>query len=285
MPVSFEKLVEGKEYDRPHLAELWGYRGFQAISRGVVTPAKTKFIILFVTKEKQISSTQYEDYLDGSYLHWEGEAKHSSDDRVIKSVESGDETHLFYREKHHSPFIYKGVIELEQHNRMVDAPSQFIFTLAGIKKTEIEEESAMYNVTEYIEGDDTITATEKNAIIKSRIGQGVFRDSLLRLWGGCAVTGFRKPILLLASHIKPWRISTNKERLDPYNGLLLQPTIDRLFDTGLVSFDQKGGLIKSEEITTGDLIDLGIDPRSRLLQVPNATMQYLKYHRENEFKS
>jgi len=50
---NFDSLKIGQEYDRPYLAELWGYKGFQAISKGVVTPANTNTIILFVTKEKQ----------------------------------------------------------------------------------------------------------------------------------------------------------------------------------------------------------------------------------------
>lgn len=85
MPVSFEKIHIGKEYERPYLADIWGYKAFQAISRGVVTPAGSNYIILFVTKEKQEALTQYNDYLDGDLLHWEGEEKHSSDDRVINA--------------------------------------------------------------------------------------------------------------------------------------------------------------------------------------------------------
>lgn len=69
MPVSLEKLKIGQEYERPSLADIWGYKGFQAISRGVVTPSGTKYIILFVTKQKQEALTQYNDYLDGELLH------------------------------------------------------------------------------------------------------------------------------------------------------------------------------------------------------------------------
>jgi putative restriction endonuclease len=68
----------------------------QAISRGVVTPSGTKYIILFVTKQKQEAPTQYNDYLDGDLLHWEGEEKHSSDTRVIHAKSANDEIHLFY---------------------------------------------------------------------------------------------------------------------------------------------------------------------------------------------
>lgn len=72
MPVSLEKLKIGKEYDRSYLANIKGYKGFQAIYRGVVTPSGSNCIILFVTKEKQEALTQYNDYLDGGLMHWEG---------------------------------------------------------------------------------------------------------------------------------------------------------------------------------------------------------------------
>lgn len=67
------------------------------------------------------------------------------------------------------------------------------------------------------------------------------------VWGGrCAVTGVDVPPLLTASHIKPWRAATNPERLDPYNGLLLLPQYDRLFDRGLITFADDGRMQVSE---------------------------------------
>lgn len=281
MPVDFDKLVIGRSYERPYLARLWGYRGFQAISRGVVTPANTNLIILFVTEEKQQSLTQYNDRLDGPFLHWEGEAKHSSDTRVIRASAAGDEIHLFHRKMHHSPFTYMGQIVLEQHNRLKDVPSQFIFTLP--RQNEIRDEPGEWTSFGGIEWLD-VPETEKNAIVKSRKGQGVYRDGLLRLWGGCAVTGYKRPSLLLASHIKPWADSDNRERLDPYNGLLLQPTIDRLFDRGLISFDRKGKVIRASNITTDEMLWLGLDPKSELRMTPDSTMRYLDYHRKYKFE-
>jgi hypothetical protein len=58
-----EPLEIGKRYDRQVLARLWGLAGFEAISRGVYTPAGQKLIILFVTREKQDCLTQYRDFL------------------------------------------------------------------------------------------------------------------------------------------------------------------------------------------------------------------------------
>ena len=58
--------------------------------------------------------------------------------------------------------------------------------------------------------------TERDALIRSRIGQGRFRYDLLEMWEGrCCITGLDIDALLRASHIKPWRDSNNAERLDP----------------------------------------------------------------------
>jgi putative restriction endonuclease len=49
-----------------------------------------------------------------------------------------------------------------------------------------------------------------------------------------------------ASHIKPWCESTNEERLNGENGLLLTPSIDHLFDRGFISFEDNGELLISD---------------------------------------
>ncbi|OHE63513.1 MAG: hypothetical protein A2Y36_18185 [Treponema sp. GWA1_62_8] len=69
--------------------------------------------------------------------------------------------------------------------------------------------------------------TERSSVVASRVGQGRFRDESIRIWRTCCVSGFTKEQILIASHIKPWRVSDNRERLDVYNLLLLVPTYDR----------------------------------------------------------
>ena len=70
----------------------------------------------------------------------------------------------------------------------------------------------------------------------------------MRLWGGrCAVTGLDLPLLLRASHIKPWRDSDNRERLDPYNGLLLSPSYDAAFDWGSSPSLRTAGMVLSDD--------------------------------------
>lgn len=129
-----------------------------------------------------------------------------------------------------------------------------------------------------ISADRSVTDTTRAALIEARIGQGRFRKELIEKYEGrCAVTGLAVIGLLRASHIKPWAQSTNEERLDPENGLLLTPTLDALFDSGFISFRKDGTVFWLREIDHRDKAQLG--PVSNLLHTPTARQaQYLEYH-------
>lgn len=132
---------------------------------------------------------------------------------------------------------------------------------------------------------ETLPATTREAVIQSRIGQGHFRASLLEYWQGCSVTGCNKMELLRASHIKPWSKSSNEERLDKYNGLLLLPNLDACFDAGLISFDDEGKILISCELDAGVLRQLGITLEMKLLKIEQLHEIFLQYHRENIFRA
>lgn len=81
--------------------------------------------------------------------------------------------------------------------------------------------------------------TDKLTQILARIGQGAFRRNVARAWNmgeKCAVTQIDIPEMLIASHIRPWRVSAAAQRIDPANGLLLAAHVDKLFDRDLLSF-------------------------------------------------
>lgn len=84
--------------------------------------------------------------------------------------------------------------------------------------------------------------TEVERLIIQRIGQDVFRASLLDYWqSSCPLTGITDPALLRASHIVPWaECDSDAERLNVHNGLLLSALWDAAFDQGLVTFDDQG---------------------------------------------
>ena len=134
---------------------------------------------------------------------------------------------------------------------------------------------------ESILADGEASDTEKASFLKTRIGQGNFRQKLIALWGGCAVTGYKDTSMLVASHIKPWRASSKIERLDRYNGLLLLPTLDKAFDSGFVSFDTAGKVLISPLLLEPEI--LGISPNMRArLQVGH--QEYMSFHREQVFR-
>ena len=126
--------------------------------------------------------------------------------------------------------------------------------------------------------------TEREAIIMARVGQGIFRKRLLEAWGSrCSVTGVALLPVLVASHIKPWMAATNEERLDPANGLLLVGTLDRLFDTGLITFEDDGAVRISPLVPEADYGALGLTADLRLRYVPQASLPYLAVHRADFF--
>lgn len=133
--------------------------------------------------------------------------------------------------------------------------------------------------------DIKVNKTEREAITKSRIGQSLFRNDLINYWNQCAVTGCKNEILLKASHIKPWSKSDDHDRLNPYNGLLLSPDLDECFDSGLISFNDKGGILLSKDLTEKDMQNLGITVDMKLSKIEDDHKKYLSYHREHIFKT
>lgn len=125
-----------------------------------------------------------------------------------------------------------------------------------------------------------ISETTRRALINARIGQGSFRQRMLKVWGGrCAVTGLGIEEALTASHALAWKDSQNSERLDEYNGLLLSATIDKLFDRGLISFTSTGALLVRSGLSLEDLAASGLTATSKLRFVPARCAPYLETHR------
>jgi hypothetical protein len=125
-----------------------------------------------------------------------------------------------------------------------------------------------------------LTATERDALVSARIGQGAFRTAVLAQWQGrCAVTGCGTPEAIRASHIKPWRLASNEERLDPGNGLPLVATLDALFDARLIAFASDGLMLVSERLSAEEREKLHLRG-CRLSRRPEPhTAAYLADHR------
>lgn len=145
-----------------------------------------------------------------------------------------------------------------------------------------EDNDALSNDIEEITNTPSLTSTERHALIRARVGQGAFRASLIKLWDGkCAVTGVSILDLLRASHVKSWAISTNHERLDPHNGLLLIANLDAAFDKRLISFTNDGKILFSDVLGLEGHRILGIPIGARLRKPLNTQQKiYLGEHRK-----
>ncbi len=151
----------------------------------------------------------------------------------------------------------------------------FAYSCRADAKTEDTE-------VERVEHDETLSITEREAIVKARVGQGIYRDKLLAKYDKtCIITGVRIPQVLIASHIKPWAVSTNGERVSEDNGFLLSATYDRLFDQGLISFENNGRLLLSNMITDENAARLRLDRNREYCIKYNPSMaDFMEYHRD-----
>jgi predicted restriction endonuclease len=151
------------------------------------------------------------------------------------------------------------------------ALAQFYQYLVNVGSNELEEDLGK------ILADNTVSATEKSVQISIRIGQGKFREALISHWGGCAVSRYPDCRFLVASHIKPWSRSNPRERLDPFNGLLLLPNLDKVFDLGYITFEKSGAIRVSEAIEEPSRLGIRQDLK---VDLKEDHQEYMAYHRD-----
>lgn len=153
------------------------------------------------------------------------------------------------------------------------------------RKMACESVVADTEITAAIENYDLLKETEKTNIVKSRIGQGLFKTRLLKKYDSrCIVTGVTTRKLLIASHVRPWAVSSNEDRLSEENGLLLSPTFDKLFDCGLITFSNAGNIFVSSHLDETDKAKLHISTDVVYnLKLSSKLKEHLDYHRDKIF--
>jgi hypothetical protein len=158
------------------------------------------------------------------------------------------------------------------------APRPLIETeLTGQQEWEDIEQSRVLNAM--------IPDTTRQSLIRARIGQGLFKERVSKIEHACRITFVENPAHLIGSHIKPWRESTNEERLHGANGLLLTPSADHLFDRGFSSFQDNGDVLVSPVVVPISLKRMGLDPEHPPRPIPFNTDQkhFLEHHRREIF--
>ena len=202
-------------------------------------------------------------------------------------MNSADEIYRLIREIGIPNISYVSILKLK---RLSDSALFYYFRLfIDYNPDDLAEHE--FSEDEQVEGvkdDPSLTSTQKEAVVKARKGQGVFREKLLEECPFCPITLVNDERLLIASHIKPWAAPgiTNAERVDPKNGIPLTPTYDKLFDRGFISFKDDKRMMVSPWLSPMNQKRLNIFDGKLIPHLPLDAKRkaYLVYHRDNIFK-
>lgn len=145
------------------------------------------------------------------------------------------------------------------------------------EKAIVEDEQRIWEDTE-------LSETEKQRLVLSRVGQGLFRKRVKLFENTCRVTGVSDDNYLIASHIKPWAVAGSDERLDGNNGLLLSPHIDRLFDRGYMTFAKNGDVFLSKALNKDVIHRWSLQSIENVGEFSAAQEHFLEHHRDLVFK-
>ena len=290
------RLNVGSAYTLDNLASLIGQQTNALRGKGVITKSGSDFQFLMITLEKDQWATKgYNDDLKNCNLIWSGQNRlKSAEEKIIAGTH---DTFIFIQKKRKTPYHYYGrAIPIRTHIVWEKGiPSCIVFELSEYREYLLRSKDTSFR-DEYSFGLDVLEdnkaiyyhssqETEKEAFTKIRLVQNSYRKSVIDFWNGsCSVTGVDDPSWLIASHIKPWRESSNKEKIDPHNSLLLTPNFDKLFDRGIISFSSKDGKIILPEVQSkqmwANFNKMHITEDISLRSVPSGVGEYLDYHKE-----
>lgn len=303
-----ETLELGNKYSKKELAALLGEDGLLTVREGVFSCKNSDSYFLFVDLEKEGKEDRFhfKDYFEGDYYHWDSQTTQHINSPKIRSLVNGDlDIYLFVRinqkvKGQTQPFVYCGRVTYLEHDPDTEKPVHIIFQNIDYDDfTKNEELTDIYlwkpekvgmisgatitkkgivsskRKTSYTKP----TKTERKGLVTSRVGQGYFRNLLIeRFDNKCAVTKSSIVSILVASHIVPWSESTEEERLDVDNGILLSPLYDALFDKHLISFADNGSIIINSKISH-EIKNLNINTDVKIT-VEDGMKPFLSRHRD-----
>ena len=308
-----QNLILGNYYSKKDLSLIFNEKGLLSSREGIFSNDTFHSYLFFVdlVKEGKEDRFHFNDYFDGDIFHWDSQTtQHINTPRIQKIVNKNLPILLFTRiypkvKSQTQPFIYCGRLEYIEHDENTTRPIHIVYqSLDYDETTQNQNLIDIYNWKPEMIGKSStnnvylvkkqITRpkgeqkkpnyTERRGLVTSRVGQGWYRQEILKKWGNkCSITGCSLTEILISSHIKGWSECNEDERLDVDNGILLTPHIDSLFDKHLISFQDNGSIMISEKVSKQDLDILGVSKSIRL-KVDDGMKKYLKHHR-NRFNS
>lgn len=263
---------------------------------GISPSAKTPYIFIF-TGASGAQHGYKDEWLNEDVFSYTGEGQ-SGDMEFTKGnlalrdhLSTGKRVFLF-------EYIAKGTVKFNSELSFLDCDFfethdtsgelrtgiKFFFKRVGETKYLIPEDLKAEKVADPNESYVSVqkpNSTERSGLVTSRVGQGAYRKSILHRWSyRCAATGYNDTRILIASHIQPWKDSTDEQRLDVDNGILLSPDYDALFDKHLISFDESGKIILGSEIEKTPIESLGISGKEQIYNLTEGNKSYLSLHNQ-----
>ena len=302
-------LELGSKYSKAELTELLNEPTLSSVREGVFSCKNSDAYLLFVDLEKADKEKRFHfnDFFEEDFFHWDTQTtQHINSPKIQDIISEVLTPHLFVRvrqkEKSRTlPFVYCGTLTFNMHEEKTARPAHIIF-----QSDDFDDLTSNKNLLEIyswkpskagttsnskINKKGVISGrrkrnfkppneTERKGLITSRIGQGYYRQQIIDKWNGrCAVTNSGFLPVLIASHIVSWSESNDDERLDVENGILLSPIYDALFDKHLISFEDSGDILLSEQLSQEEVDFLNVVSDAKI-EVTNGMKPYLKRHRE-----
>ena len=275
------ELQLGREYKRRELHDFYGGQR----QGGISTPQKYPYIFIITSKRGEEHG-----YVDGwiennNFFLYTGEGQigdmefkggnkaikyHRQNDKQIFLFQETKKTFIALKaELNFIDYKYIQVPDTEGKNRRA-----IQFRLQSVNAEPVREVEPISITKPHLKPDKT----ERQGLVISRVGQGYYRQELIKKFNGrCAVTSIDREEILIACHIVPWRLSTDEERLDVDNGILLSPLYDALFDKHLISFKDDGEILIANSIKD-DNLKTNIRLNAKII-VTEGMKKYLSRHR------
>jgi 5-methylcytosine-specific restriction protein A len=282
---------EGKVYKRSVIHNQYGGNRRNGISYSAQYP------YIFIFSGESGNEYGYIDmWLNPDVFQYSGEGQLGNMEFIRGNLQlkdhlkNGKRVFLFHFEK--KGYVqYKAELELLEYDFFPGTDREgkdrkairFYFKKFGVELDYKIEKSDNYEIEqlELLYKLNIPNETERKGLVTSRVGQGAYRKSILYRWEfKCAVTNYSNKGILIASHIVPWKNSTNEERLDVENGILLSPTYDALFDLGLISFENNGKILLSTELAKTNYSEIGVTGKEIIKNLSSGNHTYLERHRK-----
>lgn len=290
---AYEQPVGGGKYNSEHIGhEVNNFTDCEGTYYGYVQAVSGTIDIT-----KNFDAPENAEYIDGVTIIWTARKKivgYYLDARVYRKIHhlsseiavqrEYDDYNIMARRAQLVPHEERSfIIEDKRRNVWYGNEKTNIAVMAYIEEYEAKvhaEEDKISDFTKPLEG------YEKEALIKARVNQDVFRDRLMKEYNSaCCLSQccVHTPEMLIASHIKPWSKCNNNEKLSRFNGLLLCPNHDHLFDKGYISFDDDGEIMISDTVDSENRMFMNV-MESMNIPVKKEMIPFLKYHRECVFE-